>query len=61
MAEQQAKVDENRALAELKQKQLDALKVRAGIEGVPPSIYRCKWGSTFCRARCWRKLCNRIT
>ena len=34
MAEQQAKVDENRALAELKQKQLDALKVRAGIEGV---------------------------
>src|SRR5271170_1127885 len=34
MAEQQAKVDEIRALAELKQKQLDALKVRAGIEGV---------------------------
>ncbi len=34
MAEQQAKVDEMRALAELKQKQLDALKVRAGIEGV---------------------------
>lgn len=34
MAEQQAKVDEIRALAELKEKQLDALKVRAGIEGV---------------------------
>jgi HlyD family secretion protein len=34
MAEQQAKVDEIRALALLKQKQLDALKVRAGIEGV---------------------------
>ncbi|MFZ0320476.1 MAG: HlyD family efflux transporter periplasmic adaptor subunit [Candidatus Sulfotelmatobacter sp.] len=34
MAEQQAKVDEIRALAELKRKQLDALKVRAGIEGV---------------------------
>ena len=34
MAEQQAKVDEIRALAELKQKQLEALKVRAGIEGV---------------------------
>ena len=34
MAEQQAKVDEIRALAQLKQKQLDALKVRAGIEGV---------------------------
>jgi HlyD family secretion protein len=34
MAEQQAKVDEIRALAGLKQKQLDALKVRAGIEGV---------------------------
>jgi HlyD family secretion protein len=34
MAEQQAKVDEMRALAELKQKQLDALKVRAGIDGV---------------------------
>jgi len=59
MAEQQAKVDENRALAELKQKQLDALKVRAGIEGVLVDL-PCKWGSTFCRARCWRKLCNRI-
>jgi HlyD family secretion protein len=34
LAEQQAKMDEIRALAELKQKQLDALKVRAGIEGV---------------------------
>jgi len=34
MAEQQAKGDEIRALAELKQNQLDALKVRAGIEGV---------------------------
>src|SRR5437879_13830915 len=34
MAEQQAKVDQVRALAELKQKQLDDLKVRAGIDGV---------------------------
>jgi HlyD family secretion protein len=34
LAEQQAKVDQIRALAELKQRQLDALKVRAGIEGV---------------------------
>ena len=34
MAQQQAKVDQMRALAELKQKQLDALKVRAGIDGV---------------------------
>jgi HlyD family secretion protein len=34
MAEQQAKVDEIRALAQLKQKQLEALKVRAGIDGV---------------------------
>ena len=34
MAEQQAKIDQLRALAELKQKQFDALKVRAGIEGV---------------------------
>jgi len=34
MAEQQAKVDQIRALAELKNKQLDALRVRAGIEGV---------------------------
>jgi HlyD family secretion protein len=34
IAEQQARVDEMRALAELKQNQLDALKVRAGIEGV---------------------------
>jgi HlyD family secretion protein len=34
MAEQRAKVDQMRALADLKQKQLEALKVRAGIEGV---------------------------
>lgn len=34
MLQQQAKVDQVRALAELKQKQLDAMKVRAGIEGV---------------------------
>ena len=34
MAVQQAKVDQMRAMAELKQKQLDALKVRAGIDGV---------------------------
>ncbi len=33
MAEQQAKVEQMHALAELKEKQLDALKVRAGIEG----------------------------
>lgn len=34
LAQEQAKVDEARALADLKQKQLDALKVRAGIDGV---------------------------
>lgn len=34
LAEQQARVDQIRVLAELKQKQLDALKVRAGIDGV---------------------------
>jgi multidrug efflux pump subunit AcrA (membrane-fusion protein) len=34
MAEQQAKVDQISALAQLKEKQLEALKVRAGIEGV---------------------------
>jgi HlyD family secretion protein len=34
LAQQQAKIDQMRTLAELKQKQLDALKVRAGIEGV---------------------------
>src|SRR6476646_4115451 len=34
LQQQQAKVDQMRVLAELKQKQLDALKVRAGIEGV---------------------------
>jgi HlyD family secretion protein len=34
VAEQQARVDEVRALAELKQAQLDALKVHAGIEGI---------------------------
>ena len=34
MAQQQAKVDEMRTLAQLKQKQLEALKVRAGINGV---------------------------
>jgi len=34
MVQQQAKVDQVRALAGLKQKQLEALRVRAGIEGV---------------------------
>jgi HlyD family secretion protein len=34
LAQQQAKVDQMRVLAELKQKQLEALRVRAGIEGV---------------------------
>lgn len=34
MAQQQAKVDQMRVLAQLKQKQLDALRVRAGITGV---------------------------
>jgi HlyD family secretion protein len=34
VAVQEAKVDQMRALAELKQKQLDALRVRAGINGV---------------------------
>ncbi len=34
VAVQEAKVDQMRALAELKTKQLDALRVRAGIEGV---------------------------
>ena len=34
MAVQQAKVDQMRTLAQLKQKQLDALRVRAGIDGV---------------------------
>jgi RND family efflux transporter MFP subunit len=34
VAVQEAKVDQMRALAELKQKQLDALKVKAGIDGV---------------------------
>jgi len=34
LAEQQAKVDQMRALAALKKKQLDALQVRAGIDGV---------------------------
>jgi HlyD family secretion protein len=33
LAQQQAKVDQMRVLAELKRKQLDALKVRAGIDG----------------------------
>ena len=34
LAEQQAKVEQMRTLAQLKQKQLDDLKVRAGIDGV---------------------------
>jgi HlyD family secretion protein len=34
LAQQQAKVDQARTLATLKQKQLDALRVRAGITGV---------------------------
>ena len=34
MAQEQAKVDQMRTLAQLKQEQLDALKVKAGIDGV---------------------------
>jgi HlyD family secretion protein len=34
MAQEQDKVDQMRTLAQLKQKQLDALRVRAGIDGV---------------------------
>ncbi len=34
LAQEQAKVDQARTLADLKRKQLDALKVRAGISGV---------------------------
>ena len=34
LAEQQSKVEQMRVLAQLKKKQLDALKVRAGIDGV---------------------------
>jgi HlyD family secretion protein len=34
LAEEQAKIDQMRVLADLKQKQLDDLKVRAGIDGV---------------------------
>src|ERR1700690_1279924 len=34
LAQEQAKVDQARTLAELKQKQLEALRVRAGIDGV---------------------------
>jgi HlyD family secretion protein len=34
MTQEQAKVEEMRTLAQLKQRQLDALKVRAGIDGV---------------------------
>lgn len=34
LAELQAKIDQMRVLADLKQKQLDALRVRAGIDGV---------------------------
>src|SRR6266481_6255146 len=34
LTQEQAKIDQARTLAELKQKQLDALKVRAGIDGV---------------------------
>lgn len=34
MAQEQAKVDQMQTLAQLKQKQLDALRVRAGIDGV---------------------------
>jgi HlyD family secretion protein len=34
MAQEQAKVDQMHTLAQLKQKQLDALRVRAGIDGI---------------------------
>jgi HlyD family secretion protein len=50
LSEQQAKVEQMRVLAQLKQKQLDALKVRAGIEG-----------STCLQGPCWRRWYNRIT
>jgi len=42
MAQEQARVDQMKTLAQLKQKQLDALTVRAGIDGVlvdlPPKV-----------------------
>jgi HlyD family secretion protein len=59
MAQQQAKVDQMRTLVQLKQKQLDALKVRAGIDGVLVDL-PCKWGSTFSPEPCWRRWWNPI-
>ena len=55
LAEQQAKVDQMRALAELKQKQLDALKVRAGIDGRAGRSATACWATRAARERCSRK------
>jgi multidrug resistance efflux pump len=54
VAEQLAKVDQMRALADLKQKQLEALKVRAGIEGVLVDL-PLQVGQQYCPGPCWRR------
>ena len=54
MAEQQARVDQVRALAQLKQKQLDALKVRAGIDGVLVDL-PLQVGLHALLGRCWQR------
>src|SRR5882672_2288666 len=59
MAQQQAKVDQMRVLAQLKQKQLDALKVRAGINGVLVDL-PLQVGQHVLPGRCWQKWWNRI-
>src|ERR1700734_3807286 len=52
MAQEQDKVDQARTLAELKQRQLDALKVRAGIAGVRGDRRRAVGPASPGRAAC---------
>ena len=60
MAEQQAKVDQMRALCRAQ------AETAGRIEGPRRHRWRagrlaaCKWGSTFCRERCWRRSSSRI-
>ena len=58
VAVQQAKVQEAQALLGLKQKQADALSVRAGIDGVLVQTCRTRWANTWPSARRWRRSCS---
>ena len=61
LAVQQAKVDQMRALADLKQKQVAKLKVRAGVEGQSGRASTETSGSTFFPAQSWPRSCSQTT